>query len=728
MATLLFSAIGTLVGGRLFGAVGALIGHQVDRAILGGSSGREGPRLKELSVTTSSYGSAIPRIHGRMRTAGTIVWATDLVEHKDKQGGGKGKPSYTTYSYSASFAVALSSRPLSAIGRIWADGNLLRGAAGDMKAGGTMRFYSGHADQEPDALLLAAEGQGACPAYRGLSYVVFEDLQLGDFGNRIPALTFEVFADDQDLSAAQILDGVIDDVRCDLRLDGVQGLSCEGSLAETFAEIDQAFPLDCNVSGDGLSIGREGASAITLLREPAIAVSDDAFGARQGFTRKHLPRPAQAPEILRYYDVDRDYQPGLQRAPGRPGQGQPTAIDLPMAMSAQTARTLASGIARRSAWARQTLSWRSAELDPAISPGSTVTVPGQAGTWRVNDWEWRENGVELALVRVSSRDSGAVPGDPGRASPPQDLPAGSTMLQAFELPWDGLGSGDTPNLFAAVSSDSAGWQGAALFADHGDGQLQSLGASGRSRAVLGTVQGQLSAGPAHIFDRQSTFDVALAAADHVLTPATPEQLAFGANRALVGDEIIQFAHAEHLGNANWRISGLLRGRGGTETAIGDHLPGERFVLLDGVAVALDPAVVGQSPASRVAALGLAQDSPVFSEIACFGISRRPLAPVHGAFAATAGGGMQIAWTRRARGAWNWHDQIETPLNEERESYLVSMEADGVAFAQWSVSEPHLAITPDTLGLLPANSARRSVVVRQQGTHALSPGLEISLAI
>ena len=30
------------------------------------------------------------------------------------------------------------------------------------------------------------------PAYRGVAYVVFEDLALGDYGNRVPQFTFEV--------------------------------------------------------------------------------------------------------------------------------------------------------------------------------------------------------------------------------------------------------------------------------------------------------------------------------------------------------------------------------------------------------------------------------------------------------------------------------------------------------------------------------------------------------
>ena len=142
MATLLLSALGTLVGGPLGGAIGALAGRQIDAAIIGGGT-REGPRLKELPVTTSSYGTPLARHFGRVRAAGTIIWATELAEHKTKSGGGKGRPSTTTYSYSASFAVALSSRPILSLGRIWADGNLLRGAEGDLKSAGTLRIHAG---------------------------------------------------------------------------------------------------------------------------------------------------------------------------------------------------------------------------------------------------------------------------------------------------------------------------------------------------------------------------------------------------------------------------------------------------------------------------------------------------------------------------------------------------------------------------------------------------------
>ena len=127
MATLVFTAVGMAIGGPIGGAIGSLIGNKLDHQIFGGPR-RAGLRLKEHAVTTSSYGTPIPRHFGTMRAAGSIVWATDLVESSERSGGGKGRPATTTYSYSASFAVALSSRPIRRLGRIWADGKLLRGA------------------------------------------------------------------------------------------------------------------------------------------------------------------------------------------------------------------------------------------------------------------------------------------------------------------------------------------------------------------------------------------------------------------------------------------------------------------------------------------------------------------------------------------------------------------------------------------------------------------------
>lgn len=724
MATLILSVIGTVVGGPIGGAIGALAGQQIDARLFAPPAQR-GPRLKELAVTTSTYGSAVPMQFGRMRAPGTIIWATELVEQRQRRGGGKGRPKVTTYSYSSSFAVALSSRPIIGVGRIWADGNLLRGAAGDLKTGGILRIHTGEGDQAPDPLIAAAEGASQCPAFRGLAYAVFEDLELGDFGNRIPTLSFEIIADDGPVTLDAVIAPAIAQADAAVPLPGLAGFASEGPLVEALGALAPVYPLDCDACGDLLTFAPERLQASPVaLAEAAISVEDGDFGGREGRRRVRAPAGEEPVGILRYYDIARDFQPGLQRVAGHRQAAQPRSIDLPGALHAEDAQALAEGAARRSGWARETLSWRTSELDPAIAPGAIVTVPGETGRWRVEAWEWRASGVELILMRLPPASLAAtIGGAPGRAANALDLSTGTTLLAAFELPWDGTGSGDTPALFAAVSSASAGWTGAALFADPGDGQLVSVGPSGRSRAIMGQLVWALPPTDPLLVDRMTRIDVQLAGSDMTMASATLSQLAAGANRALLGGEVIQFASATALGDGRWQLSGLLRGRGGTEAAsLAGHAAVATFVLLDESLVPLDPALVGSSPAALVTATGLGDETPATATITGRGLTLRPLVPVHPRRSLAADGTLTLAWTRRARGGWNWVDGVDVPVNEQAEAYQVGFGPVAAPLAVWEAGETWLAIAPAQLASLSASLPAGQFHVRQRGSHALSDPL------
>jgi hypothetical protein len=109
----------------------------------------------------------------------------------DRSGqGGKGmggpKTVTTSYSYFANLAVGLCEGSIAFVRRVWADGREI-----DL-TGVTMRVHRGSETQDPDPLIVAKEGLANAPAYRGLAYVVFERLPLGDFGNRVPQFAFEV--------------------------------------------------------------------------------------------------------------------------------------------------------------------------------------------------------------------------------------------------------------------------------------------------------------------------------------------------------------------------------------------------------------------------------------------------------------------------------------------------------------------------------------------------------
>jgi len=719
MATLVFTAIGTLIGGPLGGALGALAGQAVDRTVLG-SSGREGSRLKELAITTSSYGSVIPRAYGRLRMPGSIIWATDLTEDRDSSGGGKGGPSVVTYSYSVSLAVALASRPIRGIGRIWADGNLLRGAGGDLKVGGTMRFYDGHGDQEADPLIASAHPE--TPAFRHTAYVVFENLQLAEFGNRIPALTFEILADDGDVTLTQLMEASPEPVSVERTLPSLGGFSYEGgSLADMLATLGTIYPLAAHADADVLRLTAADAvpAVVPLLPEPVAADDGESFGALTGTNRRREAGTAQVPEILRYYDVGRDFQAGLQRADGRARPGRGYGIEFPGSLAAADARALINAAAERAGWARETISFRTAELDPAFGPGSIVRIPGSPGNWRVDGWEWRKSGVELELRRLPRGPARQPAADPGIVARPPDLISAPSELLAFELPWDGTGPGGSPRIHAAVSATSAGWKGAALYADHG-GALTPLGPSGSRRSVIGTLVDGAPPSSAQLIDRASIV-VELLSNDFALTDATVETLTNGANRALIGGEVIQFLGAEALTGRQWRLTGLLRGRGGTEAAAqAGHLAGASFILLDGAATPLDVSLVGA--ASEIIALGLGDAAPVSASIANQGLTLRPLTPVHPRASILPDGSLSLGWTRRARGAWGWADGVEVPLGEESEAYLVGVGSVDAPVLHWNLALPNLTVPPATLAALRAHHAGLPLWVRQVGSFALSPQL------
>jgi len=195
----------------------------------GGSA--QGPRADDLQITSSTAGKRIPYIVGRFVTDGNVIWGQELIEKKKTKRVGKSLFSsgtkVTTYSYFFTGAIGLCEGPISGILRIWAYGKLIydarpleeREAEFEARAAQTVNFgifgnvtfpgtdlnaqledvmtvYLGTDDQEPDPVIQELEGgsDADVPAFRGLAYVVFNELPLDqfDYGARVPQLRFEV--------------------------------------------------------------------------------------------------------------------------------------------------------------------------------------------------------------------------------------------------------------------------------------------------------------------------------------------------------------------------------------------------------------------------------------------------------------------------------------------------------------------------------------------------------
>jgi hypothetical protein len=127
MAQVTLTAVGNAIAGPIGGAIGSAIGAGIDRTFLNSLAPvrQVGPRLQGLRVAGSSQGDPVKQVFGRVRVAGTVIWAARLKEHRETTRASKTSTRSESFSYTLSFAVALCEGPVDGVGRIWADGQLL---------------------------------------------------------------------------------------------------------------------------------------------------------------------------------------------------------------------------------------------------------------------------------------------------------------------------------------------------------------------------------------------------------------------------------------------------------------------------------------------------------------------------------------------------------------------------------------------------------------------------
>ena len=170
----------------------------------------EGPKLDNLMLPRSEYGDPIRRAFGLMRMSAQVIWGLPLREEQitaPSTGGKKGRVTNVSYLYYATFAASFAHSVASegAPRRIWANRELIydRGVPGAIEVVNPLikpfdfRFYRGTKDQEPDPLILQEIGKvdsavPVAPAYRDQCYIVFENMLLKDYGNRLPEITAEI--------------------------------------------------------------------------------------------------------------------------------------------------------------------------------------------------------------------------------------------------------------------------------------------------------------------------------------------------------------------------------------------------------------------------------------------------------------------------------------------------------------------------------------------------------
>ena len=701
LATLVLSTVGTVLGGPVGGAIGSLLGQTIDQQLLGPGP-RHGPRVGDLAVQSSSYGTAIPKIFGKMRVAGSIIWSTDLQEASETIGA-KGQPDAVTYSYSASFAVALSSRPIGAVRRIWADGKLVRSEEGEFSVRTGFRICDGSEDQLADPLIATIEGLDSTPAYRGVALAVFEDLDLGEFGNRIPFLTFEVEADAAAVGLGRILAessaGAIAAPGAD---DEVIGFAAHGSsMAAAVEPLMDAFDVELTDNGGSLVIPI--AEELTVQEHECGCTAEVEPAPR----RERSQTPSQslpAALSLKYYDPARDYQQAAARASQEGGGAVAEQLEVPAVLDASRAKALAEAwLARR--WAeRDTLRLRIPPSFLAAKPGTRIRLGAES--WRAATVTI-EGFAVVAELRPQYSRLQSLPAAPGRvlSSPSAELEP--TDLALFELSDDQSGSREAPVVVVAASTAASRWRAVPL-----DIQIGSIAFKTRSpaaAAVIGSALTVLPPGPASLFDLLNSVDVALTNPGAWLESRDDDALIAGENLAVLGAEMFQFGEALPIGPGKFRLGRLLRGRRGSEWAMSAHQPGDRLVLLDSLRLVRLPVTSDLTGSlARATPMGIADDGAAARQIVVTGEALRPPSPVHLRAGLDASGKLTCSWNRRSALGWAWLDGVDAPLGCSTELYRITL-SSSAGSAVREVSRPQLELDASDVAELGDGQVQISVV-------------------
>lgn len=205
---LIGGAVGGVVGFFIAGFAGAAYGAAIGFGLGMGFGLRPdvpspgGPQAQDLDVTACQEGLPIADLLGTSQLTGNLLQYHNnrsvavTSQQKTGKGGGGSQTVVEGYQYYLTWAVGLCAGPadmLYTIHRgddfVW-EGELERPESGGVETimipgVGSVDFYFGTEDQEPNPTLEGIMGAGEQPAYRGLCYAVFKDCFIGGY-NRLP--------------------------------------------------------------------------------------------------------------------------------------------------------------------------------------------------------------------------------------------------------------------------------------------------------------------------------------------------------------------------------------------------------------------------------------------------------------------------------------------------------------------------------------------------------------
>lgn len=412
--------------------------------------------------------------------------------------------------------------------------------------------------------------------------------------------------------------------------------------------------------------------------------------ARPSSAETDRQQEVELPRRLRvhYAQTEQNYEPGEQGA-SRLAAGNVEVRDMEIAVAmSDTKGARIADVVLYDLWVSRNRiravvdhSWL--DLEPADA--GTMPIDGRQERVRITNIDHSLPGLLLlALVRdddgvYESYALGAPAAYAGTGGGSITI-IGTAELVLLDLPLLRDSDNDAGYYAAVTAIDSSTFAGAVLYRSPDGGTTYEEVATASEQATIGTLQAALDPGPTTIIDEGNELFVELEAG--ALESISETSLLAGLNAAAIGAdgrwEVIQFRDAVSSGSPTvWRLTGLLRGRRGTEWAVGTSQLGDRFVLLDSalMRVPMNIGAIGAERPHKAVLVGTSIEATTAVDFTGRGVALEPFAPVS-VEGEWDGGDLVISWVRRGRIGQELPDGADIPLSEETEAYEVEIVVAG----------------------------------------------------
>jgi hypothetical protein len=532
MATIIFGVIGAGIGvavagpgGAMLGwSIGTTVGSYIDMANTTYYSPDMG-RTNDLRVTVASFGTSISQCWGLTRVPGILIWGTDLVEHEndDTSGGGglSGGPTVVQrqFTYTVSFAMALCKGnrvTTNSVKKIFADDLVVYDSSQSPSLNTvTPRFYVGSETQTADPLIISSASNtdipaGADnPAFRGLCYMVIQDMLLTDYGNSIP--NFSVELDTGTVYMSDVLTDILSQVNIDpttqLDVSLVTGIAVTGLIIASRIDtksamqpILDAYSVDIvDLDGKIKAIPRGGSPVATLTFDDlgAQTLGSGNAPSTQRVIKTRLEDFTLPKRIdVGYFSPTIDMQQATQGAVRQSARiDNYVSVSYPLTLQDTEARQLAERLLYLKWVERMTYQ---AQVMPRWSKLSVCDVvmlqtdtTGTLQRVRIASVENAPRG-EIKMQFVEDDDGIITQTSVGTA--PTGGVVTTTPVPTSFFAWSGKELRDTDGVtagFYVAATGGTGWQGCTVFMSTDGGSTYTPVETVGARSVFGTVSNAL---------------------------------------------------------------------------------------------------------------------------------------------------------------------------------------------------------------------------------------------